>query len=315
MERWSLEVDEILGGDLVVVLAYATPAAGAVLLPVNNYAVARDAATGTLTAINSSIGGWRKLERIRRNTRVALAFHTRTHGLSRRPDYVLVQGTASLSEPIPDYPATVAERWERFEPWLEAPAIWRRWQRAYATRVEIGLAVERVVAWPDLACAGEPSIFGSPLPAEPPPEQHPPASGTGPRLDQLRAAEGAAGLPHRLLGWIGADGFPVVVPVDVLGADDGGILLRLPQRSAPPGARRAGLTSHSFSRGAIGQVQRKHTGWLEVDPDGEGIARYAPHTERNYRLPASRVVYRLALGAVTRWQARKPRGPAAAANV
>jgi hypothetical protein len=98
-------------------------AAGAVLLPVNNYAVARDAATGTLTAINSSVGGWRKLERIRRNPRVALAFHTRTHGLSPRPEYVLVQGTASLSEPIPDYPATVGECWERFEPWLEAPAI------------------------------------------------------------------------------------------------------------------------------------------------------------------------------------------------
>ncbi len=286
MELWSAEVDEIIGGDLVVVLAYATPAAGAVLLPVNNYAVARDAAAGTLTAINSSVGGWRKLERIRSDPRVALAFHTRTHGLSRRPEYVLVQGTASLLDPIPDYPATVAERWERFEPWRDAPAIWRRWQRAYATRVEIGIAVERVLVWPDPACAGGATAHGSPLPAEAPAAQRPPANGTGPRLDHRRAAERAAALPHRLLGWIGDDGFPSVVPVDVLGADDAGILLRLPRGAAPPGARRAGLTAHSFSRPAIGQVQRKHTGWLEVDPADEEIARYAPHTQRNYSLPA-----------------------------
>ena len=102
-------------------------------------------------------------------------------------------------------------------------------------RVEIRIAVERVVVWPDLACAGEATCFGARLPAEPPAGQRPPANGTGPRVDQLRAADGAARLPHRLLGWIGADGFPVVVPVDVLGADDGGILLRLPGARRPRG--------------------------------------------------------------------------------
>lgn len=99
---WSDELDEIIGGDQVVMLAYATPANGTVLLPVNNYA-GRDRAAGTLCATNSSVGGWRKLERIRRNPRIALAYHTRQHGSSGRPEYVLAQGRASLSEPIPDY--------------------------------------------------------------------------------------------------------------------------------------------------------------------------------------------------------------------
>jgi nitroimidazol reductase NimA-like FMN-containing flavoprotein (pyridoxamine 5'-phosphate oxidase superfamily) len=315
MERWPAEIDEILGGDLVVVLAYATPAAGTVLLPVNNYAVARDSAAGTLTAINSSVGGWRKLERMRQNPRVALSFHSRTHGTSRRPEYVLVQGVASLSEPIADYPAKIGASWERFEPWRNAPALWRAWQRAYATRVEIEIAVERVVVWPDLACAGQARAYGTPFPVDPPDPQRPPANGTGPRLDHRRVADRSAELPHRLAGWIGADGFPVVVPVGVLGADGLGILLRLPAASAPPGARRAGLTAHSFSRGAIGQVQRKHTGWLEVDPADGGIARYAPHTRRDYRLPASMFVYRLALGGVTRWEARRRNQPALPSNV
>lgn len=83
-----------------------TPAGGVVLGPVTNFAT-HDRDAGTVT-VNSSIGAWKKLERIRHNPRVALAFHTREHGFTDRPEYVLVQGTASLSEPIADYPATYA---------------------------------------------------------------------------------------------------------------------------------------------------------------------------------------------------------------
>ncbi len=37
--RWPDTVDEILGGDHVVMLAYVTPASGVVLTPVTNFAV------------------------------------------------------------------------------------------------------------------------------------------------------------------------------------------------------------------------------------------------------------------------------------
>jgi hypothetical protein len=60
---WPDPVDEILGSDHVVMLAYVTPARGVVLLPVTNFAV-RDREAGILTAVNSSVGAWRKLERI-----------------------------------------------------------------------------------------------------------------------------------------------------------------------------------------------------------------------------------------------------------
>jgi hypothetical protein len=303
MDRWSEEVEEILGGDLVVMLVYATPAAGTVLLPVNNYAVRRDRVSGTLIAINSSVGGRRKLERMRLNPKVALAFHTREHGLSARPEYVVVQGRASLSEPIPDYPSTVPEQWMRFEPWTQMGALWKRWLRVYALRVEISIEVERTIVWPNLACEGAPVVYGTPLPQEPPAPQRPPRKGTSPRLDQGRAAAKAKRLSHTLIGWVGADGFPLAVPVEVSGSNEDGVRLRVPE-IVPPGGRRAGLTAHWFSRGAIGQRQRKHTGWLEA-PAGAQQAIYAPHTQRNYSFPASKTLYRLVLGATTRWEARR----------
>ena len=92
---WPDAIDEILAGDQAVALAYVTPAQGVVLIPVTNFAL-RDREAGTL-AVNSSVGMWKKLDRIRKNPHVAVAFHTRAHSLSTRPEYVLVQGRATLS--------------------------------------------------------------------------------------------------------------------------------------------------------------------------------------------------------------------------
>ncbi|MEU9844118.1 pyridoxamine 5'-phosphate oxidase family protein [Actinomadura sp. NPDC048032] len=105
LAHWPDTVDDIIGGDQAVILATVTPARGVVLTPVTNFG-ARDRDGGTVT-VNSSVGGWKKLQRIKREPRIALAFHTRDHGYSDRPEYVLVQGTASLSAPLGDYPETL----------------------------------------------------------------------------------------------------------------------------------------------------------------------------------------------------------------
>ncbi|MEO6714677.1 MAG: pyridoxamine 5'-phosphate oxidase family protein, partial [Mycobacteriales bacterium] len=94
MTSWPPSIDEILGGDQAVALAHVTPAGGVVVTPVTNFAL-RDPERGTVN-VNSSVGMWRKLERMRDNPHVALAFHTRAHGFSERSEYVLVQGTASI---------------------------------------------------------------------------------------------------------------------------------------------------------------------------------------------------------------------------
>jgi Pyridoxamine 5'-phosphate oxidase len=298
---WPEELDPIIDGDHVVMLAYVTPAKGVVLLPVNNFGI-HDRDAGTVT-VNSSVGAWRKLERMKSNPRVALAFHTRNHASHDRPEYLLLQGTAKLSEPISDYPSTILDNWERFEPWQDRNRFWRWWQRVYGIRVAIEIDAERITAWPDLRCAGEPTAIGAPQPADPP-SQNPPRNGTEPRIDHRRAARKAAALPDSLLGWVGGDGFPMVVPVAVAGEAPGGIALRPPPGLLPPGGRRAGFTAHWFSRGVIGQNQRKHTGWLEHK---DGTLVYAPHTESNYRFPSSRLLYRLVSGAGTRWWIRGAR--------
>jgi nitroimidazol reductase NimA-like FMN-containing flavoprotein (pyridoxamine 5'-phosphate oxidase superfamily) len=299
---WSDEVDEILEGDHVVVLAYSTPAKGAVLLPLSNFGL-RDRDAGTIS-VNSSVGVWKKLERIRSNPRVALAFHTREHALTSRPEYVLVQGTAELLPPVADYPSTIVDRWERFEPWRDLHPLWKRWQRVYALRVEIRVHAERILVWGDLDASGPPRVLGPPLPADPPP-QSTPAKGAGSRIDHRRAARRAGTLPNVLLGWIGADAFPVVVPAAIAAAQTEGFALRIGGGLTPSGGRRAGLTAHSFSRQVIGQHQRKYTGWLNVRPDG--AATYAPHTDATYRFPRSRILYRLVSGYFTRRGHRQAR--------
>jgi hypothetical protein len=133
----------------------------------------------------------------------------------------LVHGRATLSAPVPDYPTVLGEHWDRFEPWSSTGALWKRWQRIYATRVPIAIEVERIVAWPDLGCRGTPVVHGTPLSTDPPASQRKPGKGTLPRIDARAAAAKAMRLPNVLLAWVGADGYPMVVPVDVLGGDAG----------------------------------------------------------------------------------------------
>ncbi len=300
---WSEQVEEILDGDHAVALAYATPAHGVVLAPVSNFGL-NDREAGIVT-VNSSVGAWKKLERIRRNPQVAIVFHTRTHAAHNRREYVLVQGRASLQPPLEDYPSSILEHWERIEPWRDLGPLWKRWLRIYALRVEIRIAVERVIVWPDLECRGRQDVEGVALPAEAPPSQDPPAKGTAARVNQTRTARRAGKLPNVLLGWIAADGFPFVIPVGVGEADEHGIQLLSFSALAPPGGRRAGLTAHWFSHGVVGQKQMICTGWMEVDSGG--TVTYSPHTLAAYRMPSSRFIFRLAVGLFTRLRYREAR--------
>jgi hypothetical protein len=88
-------------------LGSVTPLGGVALAPVSNFGL-HDRRNGVVT-VNSSVGAWKKLDRIRRNPHVALAFHTRAHAAHDRPEYVLVQGWASLQPAVDDYPSTVID--------------------------------------------------------------------------------------------------------------------------------------------------------------------------------------------------------------
>jgi len=163
---WSEHDDAILAGDLTAALALATPAGGAVLSPVAPLGLRdREAATVTFT---TSLGFGRKLDRLREEPRMALAYHARDHGFSDRPEFVLVQGRATIvEEPDREYlEGVVQPAAERFMGPAKRGVFWDRWLAAYyADRVPVHVDVERVVVWPDLRCAGEPEVFGAALPA------------------------------------------------------------------------------------------------------------------------------------------------------
>lgn len=289
---WPAEADGVVGGDQAVVLAYLTPARGVVLLPVSNTGLC-DRSAGRVT-VTSSIGMWRKLARIQTSPRIALAYHTRAHGFAKGQHYVLLQGSAWIG-PLEDRTWIDRHRdhWERFLGPRDV-SLWEPLLRAYHWRIPVELEVARAAVWPDLECRAPVRVEGPSV--EEPVGQRPPKNGTGPRIDHRKAARRAARLPNVLLGWAGADGFPVVVPVRVAGAADDGIVLHASPGLLPEGGRRAGLLAHSFARYTFGQNLHKHTGWLEVQ--GDRIV-YAPHTERGYHLPSSRFLYRAGAAFVT----------------
>src|SRR3954471_23811506 len=93
---WSEDIDDVITGDLTCAVAYVTPARGAVVTAVAPIGL-RDREANTV-GFTTSLGFGRKLERIREEPRIALAYHAREHGLGNGASqrYVLVQGNASF---------------------------------------------------------------------------------------------------------------------------------------------------------------------------------------------------------------------------
>jgi hypothetical protein len=306
---WPDDVDAIFGGDLTAALAYLTPARGAVVTPVAPLGL-RDRRAGTVT-FTTSLGFGRKLDRIEHDPHVALAYHAREHGFAVGSQYVLVQGKAAAKlPPDRDYlETTVMPQAERFlGERKQGRLFWDRWLREYyADRVPVTVTVERIVAWPDPRCEGDPLVIGSLRGHGAPGSQRPPAGGTSPRLDSERAARRLARTRHRLLAFSDSDGLPFILPVDAIGAGPEGIRIAASPGLLPSGARRAGLLAHEYRPQLIGLAARQYTGWLEVaHPDGQqGL--YAPHTERGFRAPANKTLLLLANGLLAKRGLRRAR--------
>jgi hypothetical protein len=306
---WSDAAEEVIGGDLTAGVAYVTPAGGAVVTAVAPIGL-HDREAGTVT-FTTSLGFGRKLDRLRQQPRMALAYHARDHGFSARPEYVLVQGRATIvEEPDREYlEGVVQPAAERFMGPPKRGVFWDRWLSAYySDRVPVHVAVERVVVWPDLRCAGEPEVFGTPLPAESAPTQSPPKKGAGPRVEVDAAQRKLAALPHGLLALVQADGYPAVLPVKIGAPGAAGITLGAADRLLPPGGRRAGLLAHDYRPKLIGLAARQHTGWLQ-----DGV--YAPHTQTGFKAPANKTLLLLGNGYLARRglkRARRERAQAAA---
>jgi nitroimidazol reductase NimA-like FMN-containing flavoprotein (pyridoxamine 5'-phosphate oxidase superfamily) len=301
---WDEETDEILGGDLTAALAYVTPAGGAVATPVAPIGL-RDRAQGTVT-FTTSQGFGRKLERIKGNPKVALAYHAREHGYSNLPRFVLVQGKATPREPDREALEAIRPNVERhLGPPKTGRLFWDRWLSAYyADRLLVDVEVQRIVSWPTPECKGEATVHGEPLPTQQAPSQAPPAKGKAPRIEVERAAARLRALPHRLVAAVGGDGYPTVLPFELIDTSESGLAIQIAPPGLDAGARRAGLLAHEYRPQLIGLKVRQHTGWLEVAEDRRE-ALYAPHTEGGFAAPPNKTVLLLANGFMARRGLRK----------
>jgi hypothetical protein len=282
---WSDADHAVISGDLAVAVAYTTPAGGCVVTAVSPVGLC-DREAGTV-GFTTSLGFGRKLERLKADPKVALAYHAREHGFADDPRYVHVQGIATYeTHPDKEFLDTVlAPAAERFLGPPKRGWFWDRWLSAYyADRVPVTVKVQRVIS-PD-----------PPAPDDVPPQQ-PPKNGTAARVDVRRALTRIRALPHVLLAYRGADGFPVIVPVTVGDPTPAGIPLSGP---LPAGGRRAGLLAHSYRPKLIGLESRQHTGWLQ-----DGV--YAPHTESGFKAPSNKTLLLLGNGYLARRGLQKAR--------
>ncbi|WP_068021556.1 hypothetical protein [Nocardia mexicana] len=291
------EIDAILDGDFTVAVAQVTPLRGVVLAPVNSFGW--DAGNRTFR-FTSDLAAYKKLRRMERNPKVAIVFHTRDHGVAYGEGYIVVQGDASFSW-HPDHDE-LADFYQRpgtaLGPDDLGGPVWDRWLAPFWwDRVVVRVRAHRIIAFADRSCSRRTSVLGAVEPLGRPAPQAPPRKGAGPRVDVDRVVRELDSLPPRLLGWVGADGYPMVTPVQAVKSAADGLTLTTPAGLVPSGGRRAGLTGHAFTAGTLGQRQVTLTGWLESD--GASV-HYAPHTRLSYTVPASRLVWRTVVGTVTR---------------
>jgi hypothetical protein len=305
MGPWPDDVDAFITGDIPAAAAYVTPAGGTVVTGVAPCGLS-DPAHGTV-GFTTSLGFGRKLDRIVRDPHVALAYHARDHGFSADPRFVLAQGTADVDlTPSRERLEAFAPQATRYLGEMKHGPVWDRVLREYyADRVFVDVAVERVAVWPTLGGDGDPAVYGTAIAAPAPPQKRP-ENGSGPRVDVAKVAGQLSTLPHRLLGFRGGDGYPVIVPVQIGGHDAAGLRLVVAPGLVPPGGRRAGLLAHSYRPHLVGLASRTLTGWIEVD-DGGGV-RYAPHTSKGFLAPPNKPLLLVSNGLLAKyglWQARR----------
>ena len=295
-------VADVVRGDLTAALAYVTPAGGAVVTAVAPCGIADE--EHDAVGFTTSLGFGRKLERIVREPKVALAYHAREHGFTTDPRFVLVQGTATVDlTPSRDRLDGFAPQATRYLGELKEGPIWDRLLREYyQERVFVDVAIDRVASWPTLLASGPATTAGRDLPAPPAP-QAPPAKGTAPRVDVGKLARRLTGLPHRLLAYRGDDGYPVIVPIELAGHDEGGLRL-VGSDVLPRGGRRAGVLTHAYRPQLVGLSTQVMTGWLEVD---DGQARYSPHTSKGFTAPPAKTLLLVTNGLLAKRGLRQAR--------
>lgn len=272
---WTAEVRDIVGGDLVATLATWTPGGGVSLVPVCPFGV-HDPDAGTV-GMTSPLALTRKFARVRRHPHIALAFFTRDHGHGTAPGFLLLQGDAVVADRVEsERTAAFLAQHDRFLHPAGTGRVTRWLNREYLEqRVEVVVHAERLTRWTtgDVVAPGTPP-------------QQPPSTPASVSRRTWRSRLGKA--RHVMLGYLGDDGYPVVLPVSAMGVGD---VIHVSGAVLPPGARRATLFGMWFEQRLEGQGAIEVAGWLEVGNGGAAVL--TPRRAAGFDLPRSRFSPRL----------------------
>jgi hypothetical protein len=220
---WPEQLGKVFERALTCEYASLTRAGAPVTVPSTPYV-----GSGTLD-VSTGLSYPAKAERARRNPKVALLFADAIGSAAAQPPVVLVQGRAAVRD------ADLQGNTDRYarvaiaklpEATKGQPKFLLRRMKFYYARIWIEIVPQRIVWWESRELAGEPQVWqadaGRPLPqSDPAPSGRQPAAWlTAPSDWRAIAARALRELPMADLTFVGADGYPVCLPVSP-GALDG----------------------------------------------------------------------------------------------
>jgi hypothetical protein len=159
-------------------------------------------------------------------------------------------------------------------PYRGAPSFMLRQLGWYFARIWIAVTPTRMLWWPGGRLDEPPREWVAPLgteapPSDPSPRGAQPAAWLPPAGDWHAAARRALRvLPHHDLTVVGADGFPLCVPVADVREHAYGFRLRLARGTAVPLEGGACLTFHGHTEGLTSQENHAFLGRLAAVEDG-----------------------------------------------
>jgi hypothetical protein len=259
---WPKAAVPIFQRAVTVEYASLTRAGTPIMVPVTPYVEAG----GPTLEVSTGLAYPAKAERARRNPKVCLLFADQVgSGLTDAP-VVLVQGLASVRDA--DLQANT-DRYVRLA-LAKAPEMFRGQPRFllrrldfYFARIWIQVTPTRICWWPSKALDQAPGQWiaapgTTAPPSDPAPAGRPPTAWLPAPADWRATARSAlARLDQRDLGWVGADGFPLAVPVAGVQQVEQGFRLRLGRHLPAVPRGPACLTFHAHP--AAFTRQENHT--------------------------------------------------------
>jgi hypothetical protein len=311
------EVWQVLDRSITVEYTSLTRAGAPIMVPVTPY-VSDDRTT---LDVSTGLTYPTKAERARRNPKVSLLYSDPLGSGLVRPPVVLVQGLATVRDT--DLQANCDQYVRRVM--AKTPAAFKGMPKFllrsvgwYFTRIWVHVTPVRVWWWDSDAMTSEPGQWvalpeTSVPPSDPAPPGKPPAAWLEPPADwRSTARDVISRLDQRSLAWVGADGFPLSVPITGLEQTEIGFRLQIGRHLPGTPAGPACLTAHAHPEVFTGQENHTFIGDVRRSGAGDQYDFLVERALADWSIAGNKVVR--TLGFLRKGRSLKPRLAAEAAR-